>query len=238
MSREHGRRCQPLGVTDRRGLAGGRRRRPPFSSTTPSSPRSGIEVSPLTMPLREASPSVPGASHETFRGLPGLLADSLPDRYGNALIDAWLATQGRDARELQRVERLCYIGTRGMGALEFAPALGPEPDPRQGHRDRRAGRAGVGGPDSSATSFVTSLAEDGTQDGLARHPQRRHLGRRRAGQGGDRLEPGDQRGALRPGRRRPGLRVLAAEVRRRGRQQGQGDSKTRRATARSSTPTP
>src|SRR5262249_50373711 len=61
----------------------------------------------------------------TFWGLPGLLADSLPDRFGNALIDAWLATQGRTASDFNAVERLCYVGARGMGALEFVPHQGP-----------------------------------------------------------------------------------------------------------------
>jgi serine/threonine-protein kinase HipA len=67
----------------------------------------------------------PSLARESFHGLPGLLADSLPDRFGNALIDAWLATQGRTLESFSAVERLCYIGARGMGALEFAPALGP-----------------------------------------------------------------------------------------------------------------
>ena len=61
----------------------------------PEFARSGIEVSPLTMPLSERVYSFPELPRKTFYGLPGLLADSLPDRYGNALIDAWLATQGR-----------------------------------------------------------------------------------------------------------------------------------------------
>jgi serine/threonine-protein kinase HipA len=69
--------------------------------------------------------SFPALSRETFRGLPGLLADSLPDRYGDALINAWLATQGRSPESFNAVERLSYIGGRGMGALEFEPALGP-----------------------------------------------------------------------------------------------------------------
>jgi len=56
-----------------------------------------------------------------------LLADSLPDKFGNALIDAWLATQGRTPESFNAVERLCYTGRRGMGALEFAPVLGPKP---------------------------------------------------------------------------------------------------------------
>ena len=90
---------------------------------------SGIEVSPLVMPLRLEPYRFPGldADTETFHGLPGLLADSLPDRYGNALIDAWLAAQGRSPESFDAVERLSYIGKRGMGALQFVPSLGPSP---------------------------------------------------------------------------------------------------------------
>lgn len=58
----------------------------------------------------------------TFNGLPGLLADSLPDNYGNRLIDFWLAEQGRAPNSMNPVEKLCFIGSRGMGALEFEPA--------------------------------------------------------------------------------------------------------------------
>lgn len=85
--------------------------------------RSGIQLSPLMMPLRELPYEFPALSRETFRGLPGLLADSLPDKFGNAVIDAWLASQGRTASGFNSVERLCYIGSRGMGGLEFKPAL-------------------------------------------------------------------------------------------------------------------
>ena len=88
---------------------------------------SGIELSPLTMPLSESVYEFPALSRNTFHGLPGLLADSLPDKFGNALIDAWLATQGRTPESYNAVERLCYIGLRGMGALEFAPAQGQRP---------------------------------------------------------------------------------------------------------------
>jgi serine/threonine-protein kinase HipA len=88
---------------------------------------SGIEVSPLTMPLSERMYEFPALPGNTFHGLPGLLADSLPDKFGNALIDAWLATQGRTPESFGAVERLCYTGRRGMGALEFAPGLGPRP---------------------------------------------------------------------------------------------------------------
>jgi serine/threonine-protein kinase HipA len=88
---------------------------------------SGIEIAPLTMPLSEKVYEFPELPRNTFHGLPGLLADSLPDKFGNALIDAWLATQGRTALGFNAVERLCYIGSRGMGALEFEPELGPRP---------------------------------------------------------------------------------------------------------------
>lgn len=86
--------------------------------------RSGIEVSPLKMPLSRQRYRFPELAFPSFHGLPGLLADSLPDRFGNAMIDAWLATKGRKSGSFNSVERLCYIGTRGMGALEFKPALG------------------------------------------------------------------------------------------------------------------
>jgi len=86
---------------------------------------SGIELSPITMPLSRRIYQFPSLAELSFHGLPGLLADSLPDKFGNALIDAWLATQGRRPESFNAVERLCYIGVRGMGALEFAPAKGP-----------------------------------------------------------------------------------------------------------------
>src|SRR5579864_6683408 len=86
---------------------------------------SGIQLSPLVMPLSQRVYQFPALPTVSFHGLPGLLADSLPDRFGKALIDAWLATQGRTPESFGAVERLCYIGVRGMGALEFAPALGP-----------------------------------------------------------------------------------------------------------------
>ena len=94
---------------------------------TPEFTGSNIQVAPLTMPLQEAPYEFPALARETFHGLPGLLADSLPDKFGNRLIDAWLATQGRPPGSLNPVERLCYIGSRGMGALEFKPAIKEAP---------------------------------------------------------------------------------------------------------------
>jgi len=93
---------------------------------TPEFAGSGFEIAPLTMPLSSRPYSFPELDTRSFHGLPGLLSDSLPDRYGNALIDAWLARQGREPDSFNAVERLCYVGDRGMGALEFRPMLGPD----------------------------------------------------------------------------------------------------------------
>ena len=85
---------------------------------------SRIELAPVFMPLRAVDPyQFPSLARAAFKGLPGMLADSLPDRFGNALIDAWLVARGRAADSFDPVERLCYIGTRGMGALEFRPTV-------------------------------------------------------------------------------------------------------------------
>ncbi len=83
---------------------------------------SGIQLAPLMMPLSEFPYEFPVLARNTFKGLPGLVADSLPDKYGNAIIDTWLASQGRTAESFHPVERLCYVGSRGMGALEYQPA--------------------------------------------------------------------------------------------------------------------
>ena len=90
---------------------------------TPEFADSGIEVAPLVMPLRAAPYEFPTLSNDTFYGLPGMLADSLPDKFGNTLINAWLAGQGRTPGSFTPVERLCYTGTRGIGALEFRPVI-------------------------------------------------------------------------------------------------------------------
>lgn len=87
---------------------------------------SGIEVAPITMKLSDQIYSFPALPRETFHGLPGLLSDSLPDDFGNALINAWLAREGRSPESFNPVERLCYTGNRGMGALEYVPSQGPK----------------------------------------------------------------------------------------------------------------
>ena len=82
-----------------------------------------VEVAPQVMPVRDAPYTFPALNPDTFHGLPGLLADALPDRYGNNLIDVWLAQTGRRPEDFSPVDRLCYVGRRGVGALEFEPAL-------------------------------------------------------------------------------------------------------------------
>lgn len=86
-----------------------------------------LDVAPLKMPIGTARGKIFSfpelAGNSTFKGLPGLLADVLPDRYGNALINSWLARVGRSANSMNPVEMLCFTGKRGMGALEFEPVV-------------------------------------------------------------------------------------------------------------------
>jgi serine/threonine-protein kinase HipA len=86
----------------------------------------GLNIAPLHMGLDDARRSdaiysFPSMNFETYRGLPGLLADALPDKYGDSIIDAWLTRQKRSHEDFTPIERLCYTGSRGMGALEFHP---------------------------------------------------------------------------------------------------------------------
>ncbi|MDH7447796.1 type II toxin-antitoxin system HipA family toxin [Aquimarina sp. 2201CG14-23] len=90
----------------------------------------GWDLSPIKMPIAQGSriysfPEIRKGRNETedtFKGLPGLLSDSLPDKYGNKLINTWISQQGRPENSMNPVEKLCFIGTRGMGAIEFEPA--------------------------------------------------------------------------------------------------------------------
>jgi serine/threonine-protein kinase HipA len=89
----------------------------------------GWNLSPIKMPISQGSriysfPELrkgPYDTEDAFKGLPGLLSDALPDKYGNKLINIWLAKQGRPENSMNPVEKLCFIGSRGMGALEFEP---------------------------------------------------------------------------------------------------------------------
>ena len=84
---------------------------------------SGIEVSPLKMPLSTRTYSFPALPEQTFKGLPGMVADSLPDKFGNIIIQKYLKSLGREEDSLSVLERLCYTGKRGMGALEYEPDI-------------------------------------------------------------------------------------------------------------------
>jgi serine/threonine-protein kinase HipA len=90
--------------------------------------RTGIELAPLTMPPNDSRPVFifPNLPRATFHGLPGMLADALPDDFGNALIDAWMVQHGVDKDSITILDRLAYMGKRGMGALEFHPARGSQ----------------------------------------------------------------------------------------------------------------
>lgn len=93
--------------------------------------RQGIDLAPLTMPLEdiysgERIYEFPGLNKDVFHGLPGLLSDSLPDAFGNEIFRAWILRQGKDLRSVSPVEKLSYIGSRGMGALRFEPSMSPE----------------------------------------------------------------------------------------------------------------
>ncbi len=92
----------------------------------PSWKRGNIEVAPLTMPLSDMRPTFtfPSLPKTTYFGLPSMLADALPDDFGNALIDAWMATKGIEKNAITVLDRLAYMGKRGMGAVEFRPARG------------------------------------------------------------------------------------------------------------------
>jgi serine/threonine-protein kinase HipA len=84
-----------------------------------------LPIAPIKMPAKQIYGFPELRDSATFRGLPGMLADSLPDRYGNDLINIWLAQNGRPENSLNPVELLCFIGKRGMGALEFEPTISP-----------------------------------------------------------------------------------------------------------------
>ena len=89
---------------------------------------SGLNVAPLIMPLEDVRRGdrtyyFPAhRNNQTFKGLPGLIADSLPDAYGDQILEEYFASKGLSGREFSPVDRLCYVGRHGMGALEFEPA--------------------------------------------------------------------------------------------------------------------
>ncbi len=137
---------------------------------------SEIEISPVMLPLGAGRFSFPNLPRETFKGLPGLLADSLPDKFGNLLIDQWLAHQGRRPESFDPVERLCYLGTRAMGALEFRPTLLPDFSPETLHlealvqlaNDALASRESLHANFSQPPEALAAILRVGTSAGGAR----------------------------------------------------------------------
>jgi len=143
----------------------------------PAFVRSGIELAPLTMPLAAASEpfAFTDLPEITYRRLPGLLADALPDEFGNALIDAWLSREGVGRSEITSLDRLAYMGRRGLGALEFKPARGPKPAPSPTaiqladlvESARRALQGDIG-TDAHADAALAQIIQVGTSAGGAR----------------------------------------------------------------------
>ncbi|MGL5631314.1 MAG: type II toxin-antitoxin system HipA family toxin, partial [Azovibrio sp.] len=134
----------------------------------------GLELAPLTMPIRQSTHIFPLLPEATFRRLPALLADALPDDFGNALIDAYLAREGVARAAITPLDRLAYMGKRGMGALEFRPTRGPR------HRkataveigelvtSSRQALAGKFDGDRETEAAIMSLIQVGTSAGGAR----------------------------------------------------------------------
>lgn len=138
--------------------------------------RSGIELAPLQMPLGDtrASFAFPNLPEPSYKGLPGLLADALPDDFGNALIDAWMSGRGIEKRAVTALDRLAYMGRRGMGALEFKPARGAHresAEPLQMKALVEAARQVVHGDlsgDVQAQAALANIIRVGTSAGGAR----------------------------------------------------------------------
>jgi serine/threonine-protein kinase HipA len=90
----------------------------------PEFAKSGYDVAPLMMPLASEPYKFRSLSRRTFQGLPGMLSDSLPDSYGNTLIDIWIEENNIRRTDFTPLDRLCYVGKRGIGALEYEPVIG------------------------------------------------------------------------------------------------------------------
>lgn len=138
--------------------------------------RRGIELAPLTMPVAggQALHLFPELPVATYKGLPGLLSDALPDDFGNALIDAWMARKGVQKSAVTTLDRLAYMGRRGMGALEFKPAQGAKGDSRRAIdmkrlvETARAAVHGEFGEDAMSKAALENIIRVGTSAGGAR----------------------------------------------------------------------
>ena len=134
----------------------------------------GIQLAPLHMPLSDQTFIFPNLPEATFRRLPAMFADALPDDFGNALIDAWMAERGTKKDDVTTMDRLAYMGKRGMGALEFRPALGShresaEPLQMQSLvQEARKAVEGVFSADPHAKAALANIIRVGTSAGGAR----------------------------------------------------------------------
>ncbi len=142
----------------------------------PSWRRRGIELAPITMPLTDTRSifAFPDLAEPSYKRLPGLLADALPDDFGNALIDAWMTNKGIEKRAITTLDRLAYMGKRGMGALEFKPARGAHresAEPLEMKSLVEAARMVVNGDlsgDVEAQAALANIIRVGTSAGGAR----------------------------------------------------------------------
>lgn len=139
--------------------------------------RRGIELAPFLLPLAEGGRvhEFRGLRPETFHTLPPTFADSLPDRFGNRIIDAWMARQGVDAGDITALDRLAYVGSRAMGALEYHPPRGPEIDAPTildlAHLTvaaRAAIEGNLDGDDATTREALQTVLQVGTSAGGAR----------------------------------------------------------------------
>ncbi len=136
----------------------------------------GVELAPLTMPRRHEPYIFPQLSKDTYRGLPPLLADALPDDFGNALINASLAQQGISPAQITALDRLAYMGDRSMGCLVFKPARGPQGSRAQSTAIQlaslvlgvRAALSGCFDGDRETEAAIMNLLQVGTSAGGAR----------------------------------------------------------------------
>ena len=134
----------------------------------------GIELAPALMPLARKLYSFPGLPQNTFQGLPPMIADSLPDRFGNSIVDAWLARNGIAPELVSALDRLAYLGERGMGALVYRPDNSPRlPPPTALNLNqlvvsaRRAVEGSLASEDESQAA-LRRIIEVGTSAGGAR----------------------------------------------------------------------
>src|SRR5690606_4030820 len=138
--------------------------------------RDSVELAPLMMPVGARRPRFvfPALDRDAFHGLPGLIADALPDDFGNQLIDAGMAQRGIDRSAVAVPDRVAYMGRRGMGALEFRPARGSHVEsaaPLQMQQlveeTRRSIHADLSDPDDTQTALA-NIIRVGTSAGGAR----------------------------------------------------------------------